>query len=145
MSVSEPPEPARGRTAEQRRSAPSAASEPAEPQRGLTAEESTSDASAAERELEAAPTGLKRFWAAAKPGFLLSQADGYPIGIKQFLQFSLILVYPAWLFGLIVLVPLSWAVYKVCYGVLWVVFWPLRLVVGRKDTADKPEEGTTTG
>jgi YggT family protein len=99
--------------------------EPPRPQRGLTAQERSSDASAAEQEVAAAPSVPKRVAAAAKPGFVLSQADGYPLGIKQFLQFCLLLVYPAWLFAVLA----GWA----AYGVLWVLFSPLRLVMKRKD------------
>ena len=99
--------------------------EPPPPPRGKTAEERGSDASAPEREAAAAPTMAKRVAEAAKPRFLLSQADGYPVVIKQFLQFCLVLIYPAWLFFVLV----GWAV----YGFFWLLFLPLRLVMKRKD------------
>ena len=102
--------------------------EPPKPQRGQTAEERGRDVSPAQAEAEAAPTTAKRVGAAAKPGFLLSQADGYPVGVKQFLQFCLILIYPGWLFALVVM----WAV----YGVFWVLFSPLRLWMKR----NRPED-----
>ena len=105
-----------------------ATAEPPKPQRGLTAEERGRDVSPQQAEAEAAPTAIRRFGAAAKPGYLLSQADGYPIGIKQFLQFCLILIYPAWLFALL----FGW----VMYGVFWVVFSPLRLWMKR----NRPED-----
>ena len=57
------------------------------------------------------------------PRFLLSMADGYPVVLKQFIQFCLILIYPAWLFGVLV----SAAMYFTVYGLLWVVFLPVRL------------------
>jgi YggT family protein len=101
------------------------ASEPPPPQRGQTASERASDATAAEEKVAAAPTVPKRVAAAAKPSFLLAQADGYPVGIKQFLQFCLLLIYPAWLFMVLV----GWA----GYGVLWVLFAPLRIMMKRKD------------
>jgi YggT family protein len=100
-------------------------SEPPPPKRGQTAQERSSDATAPEQDLAAAQTMSKRFAAAVKPRFLFSQAEGYPVGIKQFLWFCLLLIYPAWIFFLL----FSW----VAYGVLWVVFSPLRLVMKRKD------------
>jgi len=109
--------------------------EPARPQRGLTAEERGRDVSPAQAAAEAAPTRRGRLLAAANPRFLLSQADGYPVAIKQFLQFCLILIYPAWLFFLLV----SAAVYAaglVFYGVWWVVLWPLRAWMKR----NRPED-----
>ena len=99
--------------------------EPPPPQRGRTAQERGSDASAPEREAAAAPTMAKRVAAAAKPRYLLTQADGYPIVVKQFLQFCLLLIYPAWLFFVLA----SWAI----YGFFWLLFAPLRLVMKRKD------------
>ncbi|MEA2193529.1 MAG: hypothetical protein QOI73_3650 [Solirubrobacteraceae bacterium] len=105
-----------------------ATTEPPKPQRGLTAEERGRDVSPAQAEAEAAPTTSGRFGAAARPGFLLSQADGYPVGVKQFLQFCLILIYPGWLFALLFM----W----VTYGVFWVVFSPLRLWMKR----NRPED-----
>lgn len=99
--------------------------EPPPPQRGKTAAERGSDASAPELEAAAAPSMAKRVAAAAKPGYLLSQADGYPVVVKQFLQFCLVIIYPAWLFFVLV----GWVV----YGFFWLLFLPLRLVMKRKD------------
>ena len=109
--------------------------EPARPQRGQTAEERGRDVSPAQAQAEAAPTAPRRLAAMIDPRFLLSQADGYPVGIKQFLQFCLILVYPAFLFFLLVAV-VGVLVGKVLYGVFWVVFAPLRLWMKR----NRPEE-----
>ena len=99
--------------------------EPARPQRGQTAEERGRDVSAAQAQAEDAPTAARRLAATANPRFLLSQADGYPVGIKQFLWFCLILVYPAWLFFLLIALPVL-AIGKVFYAIAWVVFWPMR-------------------
>jgi hypothetical protein len=97
--------------------------EPPPPVRGLTREELGRDISAAQAEAEAETSTGKRMLKAMSPRFVLSMADGYPVVLKQFLQFCLILIYPAWLFGLLV----SAAIYYVVYGVLWVVFSPIRL------------------
>ena len=36
------------------------------------------------------------------PRFLLSMAEGYPVVLKQFIQFCLIIIYPGWVFVVIV-------------------------------------------
>ena len=59
-----------------------------------------------------------------EPKYLLSQARATP-GIKQFLQFCLVLMYPAWLFMVLIAWPV-WLVGKALEGVLWVLFWPVR-------------------
>lgn len=97
--------------------------EPPPPQRGLTREERGRDISAAQAEVEAETSVGKRLVKSMSLRFVLSMADGYPAGIKQFLQFCLILIYPAWLVG----VMASAAVYFAVYGVLWVLFAPIRL------------------
>jgi YggT family protein len=101
------------------------ANEPPPPKRGMTAQERSSDATPAEQDAAAATSMSKRAWATAKPGFVLGQADGYPAGVKQFLQFCLVLIYPAWVFAVLAGLAL--------YGVLWVVFSPLRVWMKRKD------------
>lgn len=70
---------------------------------------------------------------------MLSQADGYPPGVKQFLQFCLILVYPAWLF----MVLIAWPVWliglvlgKIGTAILMVLFWPIRA----RHKKNNPEE-----
>ena len=66
------------------------------------------------------------------PRFFFSMADGYPVGVKQFLQFCLLLIYPGWLIA----APLCAAIYATGYGVLWVLFWPLRAWMKK----NRPEE-----
>ncbi|OKH85630.1 hypothetical protein EB75_19870 [Mycobacterium sp. ST-F2] len=66
------------------------------------------------------------------PKVFFSMADGYPVGVKQFLQFCLLLIYPGWLIA----APLCGAVYYAGYGVLWVLFWPLRAWM----KTNRPEE-----
>ena len=66
------------------------------------------------------------------PKAFFAMADGYPVGVKQFLQFCLLLIYPGWLFA----APLCGAIYYAGYGVLWVVFWPLRAWMKK----NRPEE-----
>ncbi|MFJ9367168.1 hypothetical protein ACIRRA_22490 [Nocardia sp. NPDC101769] len=60
---------------------------------------------------------LRMFLRAAGLPFVLSQAADYPIGVKQFLQLCLIVLYPAWLVLMLAV--------AVLYGVLWVLLWPL--------------------
>ncbi|SBS73113.1 conserved hypothetical protein [uncultured Mycobacterium sp.] len=57
------------------------------------------------------------------PSSVLSMADPYPVVLKQFVQFCLIIVYPAWVVGLL----FALAIYYAVYGVLWVLFAPIRL------------------
>jgi YggT family protein len=97
--------------------------EPPPPARGLTREERGRDVSAAQAEAEAETSTGKRMLKSMSPRFVWSMADGYPVVIKQFLQFCLILIYPAWLFGVLACA----AIYYSVYGVLWVVLSPLRL------------------
>ncbi|CAM3972995.1 hypothetical protein SMNI109538_22875 [Smaragdicoccus niigatensis] len=58
---------------------------------------------------------------------LLSQAEGYPVGVKQFLQFCLILIYPAWLFFVLIAWPI-WLGGMALEGMLYVLFWPVRAI-----------------
>lgn len=97
--------------------------EPPPPARGLTREERGRDVSEAQAEVEAETSAGKRMLKSMSLRFVLSMADGYPVVIKQFLQFCLILIYPAWLAGVL----FSAAVYYTVYGVLWVLFAPIRL------------------
>ncbi len=97
--------------------------EPPPPARGLTREERGRDISAAQAEVEAETSAGKRMLKSMSPRFVWSMADGYPVVIKQFLQFCLILIYPAWVVGVL----FSAAIYYPVYGVLWVLFSPLRL------------------
>lgn len=92
--------------------------EPPQPQRGRTLKERGRDVSAAQAEVEALPTMPRRILGSASLPYVLSQADGYPVVVKQFLQFCLILIYPAWVFAVLAGGAL--------YFVLWVLRWPLR-------------------
>jgi hypothetical protein len=106
--------------------------EPPPPQRGLTREEHGRDVSEAQAEAEAETSTGKRFLKSMSLRFVLSQADAYPVVIKQFLQFCLILIYPAWVFAVVA----GAAIYGVFYGTLWVLFWPVRAVFKKTN----PEE-----
>lgn len=97
--------------------------EPPPPARGLTREERGRDVSGPQAEVEAQTSTGKRMLMSMNPRFLLSMADGYPVVIKQFLQFCLVLIYPAWVAGVL----FSAVVYYTVYGVLWVLFAPIRL------------------
>jgi YggT family protein len=111
---------------------PPDSNEPPPPQRGLTREERGPDVSEAQAEVEAETSTWKKLLKSMSLRLVLSQADGYPVVIKQFLQFCLILIYPAWVFAVLV----GSAIYGVFYGVLWVLFWPVRAVFKRTN----PEE-----
>ncbi len=75
---------------------------------------------APDRERE--PSRFRKFLGLMSLRYVLSLADPYPVVVKQFLQFCLILIYPAW----IVAVLFIFACYFAGYSVLWVLFWPLR-------------------
>jgi hypothetical protein len=111
---------------------PANPTEPPPPQRGLTREERGRDVSEAQAEMEAETSTGKKLLKSMSLRVVLSQADGYPVVIKQFLQFCLILIYPAWVFAVLV----GSAIYGVFYGALWVLFWPVRAVFKRTN----PEE-----
>ena len=96
--------------------------EPPPPQRGLTREERGRDVSEAQAEMEAESSSVQKYLTAMSPRLVLSMAEGYPVILKQFIQFCLIIIYPAWVFGILAMA----AVYYPCYAMLWVVFWPLR-------------------
>ena len=72
--------------------------EPATPPPDLTREERGRDVSDAQAALEAETSKWKQFTGAMNPRFVLSMADGYPVVLKQFIQFCLILIYPGWVF-----------------------------------------------
>ncbi|HET6153364.1 MAG TPA: hypothetical protein VFE15_10420 [Marmoricola sp.] len=99
--------------------------EPPRPERGTTAAERGPDTTPEEEKLAGATSWSARLVAAMNPKLVLSQAEGYPVGIKQFLQFCLIIVYPAWLVFVLLAWPI-WLVGKAFEGVLWVLFWPVR-------------------
>ena len=106
--------------------------EPPPPERGLTREERGRDISAAQAEVEAETSARKKFLKSMSPRLVLSQADGYPVVLKQFIQFCLIIIYPAWVFAVLV----GGAFYFAFYGVFWVLFWPLRAWMKK----NRPEE-----
>jgi hypothetical protein len=110
--------------------------EPPRPQRGATAEERGPDTSTAEEQVAEAQSFPSRLAAAARPGFLLSQADGYPPGVKQFLQFCLLLLYLPWLVGLfialLVYLPLQ-RIVKLGELLLMALFWPVRAAYKKRD------------
>jgi hypothetical protein len=112
--------------------------EPPPPQRGLTREERGRDISEAQAEAETSvPKNLLKWMS---PRFVWSQAEGYPVVIKQFLQFCLILVYPAFVFAALFMLALYYVVflpgYYILLAVFWVLFWPLRMRQKKKN----PEE-----
>lgn len=114
--------------------------EPPRPQRGLTREERGRDVSQAQAEAEAETSVPKKLLKWMSPRLVLSQADGYPVVIKQFLQLCLILIYPAWVFSALFMLAFYYVIllpgYYLLLGVFWVLFWPLRMRLKKKD----PEE-----
>jgi hypothetical protein len=101
---------------------PPSPNEPPPPARGLTREERGRDVSAAQAEAEAETSTGKKMLKSMSLRFVLSQAEGYPVVIKQFIQFCLILIYPAWVVGVL----FSAALYYAVYAPLWLLFWPVR-------------------
>ncbi|MCV7419386.1 hypothetical protein H7K45_02430 [Mycobacterium yunnanensis] len=100
--------------------------EPPQPQRGLTREEHGRDVSAAQAEAEAQQSKWRRFLHMLSPRLVWSMADGYPVVLKQFIQFCLILIYPGWVFAVLVGGLFQLLFYVTVYPVLWVLFWPMR-------------------
>ena len=70
------------------------------------------------------------------PTSVWAMADGYPVVIKQFLQFCLILVYPAWVAGVLAAMAIYGLFSVTVYPVLWVLFWPVRAWMKK----NRPEE-----
>lgn len=102
------------------------ADEPAPPQRGLTREEVGRDISAAQTEAEAQTSKWKQMLHSMSPKFVWSMAEGYPVVLKQFIQFCLILIYPAWVFAVLAGMVMYGLFYVTIYPILWVLFWPMR-------------------
>lgn len=100
--------------------------EPPPPQRGQTREERGRDVSEAQAEAEAETSKVKRFLHMMSPRYVWSMAEGYPVVVKQFLQFCLILIYPGWVFAVLVGGLLTLLFYVTVYPALWVIFWPVR-------------------
>ena len=69
---------------------------------------------------------MKKYLTIASPRFLWSMAEGYPVVLKQFIQFCLIIIYPAWIFFLLVGGAMHALFYVTVYPVLWLLFWPIR-------------------
>ena len=90
----------------------------------MTREERSRDISAAQAEAETSK--VQQYLKAASPRFLWSMAEGYPVVLKQFIQFCLILIYPAWIFFLICAAALHLLFYVTVYPVLWLLFLPMR-------------------
>ena len=101
-------------------------SEPAPPQRGLTREERGRDVSEAQAEAEAQRSKWQQFLNMMSPRLVWSMAEGYPVVLKQFIQFCLILIYPAWVFAVLVGGLFQLAFYVTVYPLLWLLFWPVR-------------------
>jgi YggT family protein len=100
--------------------------EPPPPQRGLTREERGRDVSEAQADLEAEKSRWQRFLHMMSPRLVWSMADGYPVVLKQFIQFCLILIYPAWVFAVLVGGAFQLLFYVTVYPLLWLLFWPVR-------------------
>lgn len=119
---------------------PPGPNEPPPPQRGLTAEERGRDVSQAQAAAEAETSGPKKLLKSMSLPVVLSQAEGYPVVIKQFLQFCLILIYPAWIFAALVMFAIYYVILLpvkyILLAVFWVLFWPLRMRQKKKN----PEE-----
>jgi hypothetical protein len=119
---------------------PPGPNEPPPPQRGLTREERGRDVSEAQAEAVAATSVPQQLLKWMSPRVVLSQADGYPVVIKQFLQFCLILIYPAWVFSVLFMFVFYYVILLpgkyVLLAVFWVLFWPLRMRQKKKN----PEE-----
>lgn len=96
------------------------------PARGLTREERGRDISEAQAEAEAQTSKVKQYLHAMSPRLVWSMAEGYPVVLKQFIQFCLIIIYPAWVFAVLVGAVFHLAFYLTIYPLLWVLFWPVR-------------------
>jgi YggT family protein len=114
--------------------------EPPPPQRGLTKEERGRDISDAQAEAEAETSKVKRFLHAMSPKFVWSMAEGYPVVLKQFIQFCLIIIYPAWVFAVLAGAAVTGLFYITVYPILWLLFWPARAYQKKNN----PEEYAAT-
>jgi hypothetical protein len=101
-------------------------SEPPPPLRGLTREERPRDVSEAQAEVEAETSKWKQFTKAMSPRFVWSMAEGYPVVLKQLIQFCLIIIYPAWVFAVLCGGLITLLFYVTVLPVLWLIFWPAR-------------------
>lgn len=100
--------------------------EPPPQQRGLTRDERGRDISAAQAQAEAETSKVQQYLKVMSPRYFLSMAEGYPVVLKQFIQFCLIIIWPAWVFTVLVGAALHLLFYVTIYPILWVLFWPVR-------------------
>jgi fatty acid desaturase len=105
---------------------PPTPNEPAQPQRGQTREERGRDISEAQAEAEAETSKVKQYLKIMSPRYLFSMAEEYPVVLKQFIQFCLIIIYPAWVLGVLFGAVIHVLFYITVYPVLWLLFWPVR-------------------
>lgn len=105
---------------------PAQPNEPPPPARGLTREERGRDISEAQAAAEAETSKFKQFMHAMSPRLVWSMAEGYPVVLKQFIQFCLVLIYPAWVFAVLCGGLMTLLFYVTVYPVLWLIFWPVR-------------------
>ncbi|MEN4472815.1 hypothetical protein [Mycolicibacterium cosmeticum] len=94
------------------------------PPHGLTGAQDDNLVGAAPAEPQ--PSTPARYLRLLSPGFLLSMAQGYPVVLKQFIQFCLVIIWPAWVFTVLVGAAAHLLFYVTVYPVLWVLFWPVR-------------------
>ena len=114
--------------------------EPPPPERGLTRDERGRDVSEAQAEAEAETSKFQKFLHMMSPRLVWSMAEGYPVVIKQFLQFCLIIIYPAWVFAVLVGGLCQLLFYVTVYPLLWLLFWPVRAYQKKHH----PEENAAT-
>ncbi|MBI3228252.1 MAG: hypothetical protein HYZ39_24710 [Mycolicibacterium cosmeticum] len=100
--------------------------EPPPPQRGQTRDERGRDISEAQAEAEAETSKVQQYLKMMSPRYFLSMAEGYPVVLKQFIQFCLIIIWPAWVFTVLVGAAFHLLFYVTIYPILWVLFWPMR-------------------
>lgn len=99
---------------------------PPPPQRGQTRDERGRDISEAQAEAEAETSKVTRFLHMMSPRYVWSMAGGYPVVLTQFIQFCLIIIYPAWVFAVLAGAAVTGLFYITVYPVLWLLFWPVR-------------------
>lgn len=104
--------------------------EPAHTELGLD----TGDADAGPK-----PSGWRQLVHALSPRFVWSMAHGYPVVLKQFIQFCLVIVYPGWIAGVLLCLACYGLFYVTVYPVLWVLFWPMRAWMKKNRPEDYAE------
>jgi hypothetical protein len=110
--------------------------EPPKPQRGLTREERGRDISEAQAEVEAETSKVKQYLKAMSLRYVLSMAENYPVVLKQFIQFCLIIIYPAWIAGVLFGAAMHALFYVTVYPILWLLFWPVRAMHKKNNPED---------